>query len=231
MSVDNQNQSLNMKKIGQAATSIIFPFFLASCSSEIEKKFEHLCETEAVSTIHRKVSTDGFYDSSISSCINCWYPIVEFGYSYLEFCQVKERHADYRVEAGCWRFFRSYSDESICKKDIEKYTKQRIAELGESYCIALEKIEAPTSRYESKFKEVVLYESSDGDEKISEESWEVRDKENNTVMAFQKNFEISRRNHLEGGFDSEPCNRIGTEENKYNFFTYALLTRKDAKND
>jgi len=178
--------------------------FSSGCGSEAENKFDELCKKEAGSWIYKQVLADGFFDAS-ERCDDCWYPIVEDGYSYIDVCIEKPKIGAIKLDAGCWRFFRANINDSSCRRDIARYTERKIKEKGENYCIAAEVIGAPKDEIMSLFKERTIFTSEDGSETLSEEYWEIRDNKRNELLAQQKNYELHVKNRLEGGLGNRPC--------------------------
>jgi hypothetical protein len=198
---------------------------VSSCESEAEKLFEDLCRREAGIEIKEVVNADGFFDTQ-KSCPNCWAPIIENGYKFVEVCIEKNSIGRVKLEKGCWNFHRAERNDPNCREDIAEVTDFSIKKKGGDYCIVAKKIDRPTSAYEKSFDENIVYESTDKNKKVSKQKWTITSLVEDKIIAEQINFQLYEDFKMSGGLN-KPCRITKNHKIDHNFWRQVILVNSN----
>ncbi len=126
---------------------------LVSCSSEREglRELKRLCEKDAGMRIFRTVEAAGYYDAYADSGITG--KLVTGKYKFYEFCDDSPSPSKSTAipEPGCWRVERVERSSGLCYERVDQMLSKVVVdpypEFLNKYCVAVEKIEKPSSRY------------------------------------------------------------------------------------
>jgi hypothetical protein len=128
---------------------IMLALIISACSSEEAglAELRKLCEKDAGLTIYKTVEADGYYDDTGG------FDLVLSPYKFYEFCDDSPSPSKFNVipEPGCYRVEKVKRVAGVCHQGYDdalaKVVVDPYPEFLKKYCIAVEKIEKPTTKY------------------------------------------------------------------------------------
>jgi len=202
---------------------------MAACSSDVEDKFDQLCKEEAGYKINKTVTAEGFFDSTME-CTSCWDFLMPSEYKYIEFCN-KEPHPHFGLpEAGCYKIYKGFYPDKNCDNEITKERepvwKEQYPDFPDSQCLAIIKIEKPSSLVRVRWTTEYVVNAIEDKTKIRKYTYEISLQNDDEIVAKQFDFDFVQRNWIAGGSSSYACNRKGIEILGYSkFLSRVILTK------
>ena len=132
---------------------IAWSALMAGCSTPGMKELKAYCEKDAGVWIDERVYTNGyFYNFQGSNRENVYLNIVFDGYEYIEIYKEDYGVSDVLLDRGYFKLFRAEKGNPLCNQNYQRIIEKQNSVFNEEYCVAVEKINYPESRYWQQLK-------------------------------------------------------------------------------